>query len=64
MLRIIDEESEDLEQGPDLQCIWLLLDYFSHEISFRNIFDFVQAILKLFLAVYWLDLVQTILILC
>ncbi|CAD6336104.1 unnamed protein product [Miscanthus lutarioriparius] len=37
MLQIIDdEESEDLEQRPELQSILSLLDYFIHELSFRN----------------------------
>ncbi|CAD6336090.1 unnamed protein product [Miscanthus lutarioriparius] len=50
MLQIIDdEESEDLEQRPELQSILSLLDYFIHELSFRNNFEFVQAVLKLFL---------------
>ena len=52
MLQIIDEESEGLEQRPELQSISSLLDYFIHELSFRNNFEFVQAVLKLFLKVY------------
>lgn len=53
LLQIIDddEESEDLEQRPELQSISLLLDYFIHELSCRNNFEFVQAVLKLFLKV-------------
>lgn len=53
LLQIIDddEESEDLEQRPELQSILLLLDYFIHELSCRNNFEFVQAVLKLFLKV-------------
>lgn len=52
LLQIIDdEESEDLEQRPELQSISSLLDYFIHELSCRNNFEFVQAILKLFLKV-------------
>lgn len=51
MLQIIDDdESENLER-PELQCISLLLDYFIDELSCRNNFEFVQAVLKLFLKV-------------
>lgn len=53
MLQILDdEESEDLEQRPELQSISSLLDYFIHELSFRNNFEFVQAVLKLFLKIH------------
>nr|CAB3468533.1 unnamed protein product [Digitaria exilis] len=54
LLQIIDddEESEDLEQRPELQSISLLLDYFIHELSCRNNFEFVQAVLKLFLKIH------------
>jgi len=53
LLQIIDdEESEDLEQRPELQSISSLLDYFIHELSCRNNFEFVQAILKLFLKIH------------
>jgi U3 small nucleolar RNA-associated protein 21 len=53
LLQIIDdEESEDLEQRPELQSISSLLDYFIHELSCRNNFEFVQAVLKLFLKVH------------
>ncbi|PUZ59787.1 hypothetical protein GQ55_4G070600 [Panicum hallii var. hallii] len=53
LLQIIDdEESEDLEQRPELQSISSLLDYFIHELSCRNNFEFIQAILKLFLKIH------------
>jgi U3 small nucleolar RNA-associated protein 21 len=65
MLQIIDdEESEGLEQRPELQSISSLLDYFIHELSTRNNFEFVQAVLKLFLKVYNLCIVLTGLKLC
>lgn len=52
MLQIIDDdESENLER-PELQCISLLLDYFIDELSCRNNFEFVQAVLKLFLKIH------------
>lgn len=65
MLQIIDdEESEDLEQRPELQSISSLLDYFIHELSCRNNFEFVQAVLKLFLKVYDMCIIWTVLNLC
>jgi U3 small nucleolar RNA-associated protein 21 len=65
VLQIIDdEESEGLEQRPELQSISSLLDYFIHELSTRNNFEFVQAVLKLFLKVYNLCIVLTGLKLC
>ncbi|GJM97875.1 hypothetical protein PR202_ga14835 [Eleusine coracana subsp. coracana] len=53
MLQIIDDdESENMEDKPELQSILLLLDYFIHELSCRNNFEFVQAVLKLFLKIH------------
>ncbi|CAL5048919.1 unnamed protein product [Urochloa decumbens] len=53
LLQIVDdEESEDMEQRPELQSILSLLDYFIHELSCRNNFEFVQAVLKLFLKIH------------
>ncbi|KAL6603057.1 hypothetical protein ACP70R_043418 [Stipagrostis hirtigluma subsp. patula] len=52
MLQIIDDESENMEERPELQSISLLLDYFIHELSCRNNFEFVQAVLKLFLKIH------------
>jgi U3 small nucleolar RNA-associated protein 21 len=58
MLQIIyDDESENVEDKPELQSILLMLDYFIHELSCRNNFEFVQAVLKLFLKVYDLYIV-------
>ena len=56
MLQIIDDDDEDEmedseEPRPELESISLLLDYFIHELSCRNNFEFVQAVLKLFLKV-------------
>uniref|UniRef100_A0A0E0LDY3 Uncharacterized protein n=1 Tax=Oryza punctata TaxID=4537 RepID=A0A0E0LDY3_ORYPU len=51
VLQLIDDEPQNLEQRPELQSISLLLDYFIHELSCRNNFEFVQAVLKLFLKV-------------
>ncbi|CAO2838503.1 unnamed protein product [Amaranthus hypochondriacus] len=53
MLQIIDEdEFQELSKGPALLSLGLLLDYFLHEISFRNNFEFVQAVLRLFLKIH------------
>uniref|UniRef100_A0A0E0HU35 Uncharacterized protein n=1 Tax=Oryza nivara TaxID=4536 RepID=A0A0E0HU35_ORYNI len=52
VLQLIDDEPQNLEQRPELQSISLLLDYFIHELSCRNNFEFVQAVLKLFLKIH------------
>ncbi|KAM0985705.1 hypothetical protein ACFX13_013164 [Malus domestica] len=52
MLRIVDDEEEELESRPELLSIELLLDYFIHETSCRNNFDFVQAVIKVFLKIH------------
>ncbi|VAI93279.1 unnamed protein product [Triticum turgidum subsp. durum] len=54
MLQLIDDDEveESEEPRPELQSISLLLDYFIHELSCRNNFEFVQAVLKLFLKIH------------
>ncbi|KAL5705530.1 hypothetical protein ACHQM5_023824 [Ranunculus cassubicifolius] len=53
MLQIIDDEDEqEPEKRPELYYIELLLDYFIHEISSRNNFEFIQAVIKLFLKIH------------
>ncbi|WOK92769.1 WD repeat-containing protein 36 [Canna indica] len=54
ILQIVDEDdSEQLdEKRPELQSIGLLLDYFIHELSCRNNFEFIQAVIKLFLKIH------------
>ncbi|VAI81075.1 unnamed protein product [Triticum turgidum subsp. durum] len=54
MLQIIDDDEveESEEPRPELHSISLLLDYFIHELSCRNNFEFVQAVLKLFLKIH------------
>ena len=53
MLQIInDEELQEPEKRQKLVSIELLLDYFIHEISCRNNFEFVQAVIRLFLKVH------------
>jgi U3 small nucleolar RNA-associated protein 21 len=54
MFQIIDEDEdeEELVKRPEFISIELLLDYFIHEISCRNNFEFVQAVTRLFLKVW------------
>ncbi|KAM0966851.1 hypothetical protein FF1_022589 [Malus domestica] len=53
MLQIVDDEDEEeLESRPELLSIELLLDYFIHETWCRNNFDFVQAVIKVFLKIH------------
>ncbi|CAN1224039.1 U3 small nucleolar RNA-associated protein 21 homolog [Linum grandiflorum] len=56
MLQIIDdndeEEEEEVEKKPELVSIEFLFDYFIHEISRRNNFEFIQALIRLFLKIH------------
>lgn len=56
MLQIVDGEDEDeqpaLEKRPELLLINHLLDYFIHEISCGKNFEFIQAVVKLFLKIH------------
>lgn len=53
MLQIIDDDNEqEPDTRPDLFPIELLLDYFIHEISCRNNFEFIQAVIRLFLKIH------------
>lgn len=52
MLQIIDDDDEqEISKRPELHFIELLLDYFIQEISCRNNFEFIQAVIRLFLKV-------------
>lgn len=52
MLQIIDDDDQqEPEKRPELFSIELLLDYLIHETSCRNNFEFVQAVIRLFLKV-------------
>ena len=52
MLQITDDENQqELDRRPEIISIELLLDYFIHEISYRNNFEFIQAVIRLFLKV-------------
>ncbi|GMH23837.1 hypothetical protein Nepgr_025680 [Nepenthes gracilis] len=53
MLQIIDDDDlQGPSERPELHSIELLLDYFIHEVSSRNNFEFVQAVLRLFLKIH------------
>ncbi|PON81318.1 Guanine nucleotide-binding protein, beta subunit [Trema orientale] len=53
MLQIIDDDDQqEPEKRPELLSIELLLDYFVHEISCRNNFEFLQAVMRLFLKIH------------
>lgn len=53
MLQIIDDQDEqEPDKRPELY-IKLLLDYFIHEISRGNNFEFIQIVLRL--VPYWIS---------
>ncbi|KAI3445057.1 hypothetical protein Pfo_001722 [Paulownia fortunei] len=57
MLQIVDDDDDDddeQESGkrPELYFIELLLDYFMQDISCRNNFEFIQAVIRLFLKIH------------
>ncbi|KAI4348100.1 hypothetical protein L6164_008861 [Bauhinia variegata] len=53
MLQIIDDDDQqEPEKRPELVSIEQLLDYFIHELSCRNNFEFLQAVLALFLKIH------------
>ncbi|KAK4424941.1 WD repeat-containing protein 36 [Sesamum alatum] len=55
-LRILQIIDDDEEQEPgkrqELQFIELLMDYFIQEITCRNNFEFIQAVIRLFLKIH------------
>ncbi|XP_021279189.1 U3 small nucleolar RNA-associated protein 21 homolog [Herrania umbratica] len=53
MLQIIDDENQqEVDSRPEMVSIELLLDYFIHEVSCRNNFEFIQALIRLFLKIH------------
>ncbi|XP_042014829.1 U3 small nucleolar RNA-associated protein 21 homolog [Salvia splendens] len=54
MLQIVEEDDCDTESSirPEVQFIGLLLDYYILEISRRNNFEFIQAMIRLFLKIH------------
>ncbi|KAL6557568.1 hypothetical protein OROMI_017918 [Orobanche minor] len=52
VLQIIDDdEQQDSRTRPELHFIEVLLDYFIQEVSCRNNFEFIQAMIRLFLMI-------------
>lgn len=52
MLQVIDDvDEQETDKRPELYYIELLLDYFVQETSCRNNFEFIQAVIRLFLKV-------------
>lgn len=52
ILQIIDDDDDDESSNrPEVHFIGLLLDYFMQETSCRNNFEFIQAMIRLFLKV-------------
>ncbi|KAL3832965.1 hypothetical protein ACJIZ3_007701 [Penstemon smallii] len=47
-----DDDEQESQKRPELYYIELLLDYFIQEISCRNNFEFVQALIRLFLKIH------------
>ncbi|CAI9103007.1 OLC1v1001416C1 [Oldenlandia corymbosa var. corymbosa] len=53
MLQVIDDIDElEPDEKPELYFIELLLDYFVHELSSRNNFEFIQAVIRVFLKIH------------
>ncbi|XP_073525647.1 WD repeat-containing protein 36-like [Phyllobates terribilis] len=56
LLQIVEIDDEDDDEpsgeGDELAVIELLLDYMTHEVSCRNNFEFVQAVIRLFLRIH------------
>ncbi|BAU03010.1 uncharacterized protein HKW66_Vig0124930 [Vigna angularis] len=53
MFQIIDDDDQqEAEKRSELVSIEWLLDYFIHELSCRNNFEFLQAVIRLFLKIH------------
>ncbi|KAH6765883.1 transducin family protein / WD-40 repeat family protein [Perilla frutescens var. hirtella] len=56
VLQIIDDDDDDDDQEssnrPEVHYIGLLLDYFIEEIKCKNNFEFIQAMIRLFLKIH------------
>lgn len=53
LLQIVDNENiTESEHSVELQGIGMLLDYFVNEVSCNNNFEFVQALIRLFLKIH------------
>ncbi|KAL4591371.1 hypothetical protein LXL04_004332 [Taraxacum kok-saghyz] len=53
MLQIIDDEDEqEPEKRPELIVLELVLEYLIHQVSHGNNFEFIQALIRLFLKIH------------
>ncbi|CAH9085598.1 unnamed protein product [Cuscuta epithymum] len=52
VLQLIDDEEDVVMERQELYFIELLLDYFIHEISCMSNFEFIQALIRLFLKIH------------
>ncbi|KAK6916926.1 WD40 repeat [Dillenia turbinata] len=54
MLQIIDDDDDqqEFDERPELFSIELLLDYLINEVYCRNNFEFIQAVIRLFLKIH------------
>ncbi|XP_028760737.1 WD repeat-containing protein 36 isoform X2 [Neltuma alba] len=52
ILQIIDDDDHQEYKKPELVSIEQLLDYFIHELSRKNNFEFLQAVIRLFLKIH------------
>ncbi|KAK8956779.1 hypothetical protein KSP39_PZI001162 [Platanthera zijinensis] len=54
VLQIIDDDADEerLNRRTEFHSIGLLLDYFIHELSRKSNFEFIQAVIKLFLKIH------------
>ncbi|KAK4273647.1 hypothetical protein QN277_016997 [Acacia crassicarpa] len=52
MLQIVDDDDQQEYKKPELVSIEQLLDYFIHELSCKNNFEFLQAVIRLFLKIH------------
>ncbi|KAF3783671.1 transport protein Sec61 subunit beta [Nymphaea thermarum] len=48
ILQITDEDLENNDHTEEIHSIDLILDYFTHELSCSNNFEFIQAMIRLF----------------
>ena len=56
MLQIIDDDDEQEPENRSELVLELIVEYLIHEISFRNNFEFIQAVIRLFLKVHTLEI--------
>lgn len=52
VLQIVDDDEESINQRAELPSIEILLDYFIHELSSKTNFEYIQAVIKLFLKIH------------